>query len=109
MKYKLFDKTYGDANPQQNPVTILPSPGFASKSHSASTGSTVINSYTMYKDEQCSTCNKTIKAGQRAARPNYPATPPYSGPPEQIGGTTVASGVIFCQSCVSAVAPDVVL
>lgn len=109
MKYKLFDKTYGDANPQQHPVTILPSFGFASKNYSTSAGRTVINSYTMYKDEKCSACDKTIKAGQRAARPNYPATPPYSGPPEQIGGSTVASGIIFCQQCVSGVAPDVVL
>lgn len=107
MKYKLFDKIYGDANPQQNAVRI--SSSYAAKSYPTPTGSTTINSYTVYKDEKCSACNKTIKAGQRAARPNYPATSPYSGPPEQMGNTTVAGGVIFCQSCVSAVAPDVVL
>ena len=74
---------------------------------SPASGNTVINSYSSTQEETCSVCDGKIGVGKKFARPNYPAAPPYSGEPVQIDDRVVADKVIFCQHCVSAVAPDV--
>lgn len=103
MQFRLFDKTYGDDH------SVYIDRNYNVKNHPTPNGTAIINAYTLDASANCSACDKPLRKGQRVARPNYPAQPPYSGEPETIGDRVVAKDVIFCQSCVTAVAPEVVL